>query len=509
MAEIISGYTLPPEFWWASTGSNKLGIPTAGVSGAHISWYKGGQAQTYQVQYRERRRFSPSGYTAAGVAPANQWEAWGEWQDPDGAVANDTASPVSVSGNVVTYQGHSWAYGYDTSTYDMYAVQLRVRVFDEPSATASQWAYATLDAVIRPWATLTALPNAQGGYTVTVVLENWQRGGNRLTIDGTRYCMDNARGQSLGPWWNNTPFWAGCTAGLGATGGTVDVPAAAMSGGRIYATNISVVTADGGTSVLDASNMYNYDCPADSNTGSAMHPAGARVYMVPVGEHEDPAGVTAPTVTATQDEAGNLAVKVSGGEWDGVSVWYTWTDARGVTGHGQADAAKASARIWGAQIIAPPFDVPITINASVTKNGQWVARSTTATVESGGAVELRRTDTGESLRVLYNARDTVRRCFDNDAETVKPAGAPRPKSRYGTGGAMSLSVSGLVPGEGVTGGMLTESALADFVQLEGAGDWLLRLPGGERYRVALMSYSLDNAAPAGFYELGLDLEVVQ
>lgn len=509
MAEVISGYTLPPQFFWAGAGSTKLGIPTSGISGAQIAWYKGGQASTYQVQYRERRRYSPSGYTSAGVAPANQWEAWGDWQDPDSSVANDTASPVSISGRVVTYQGHSWAYSYDTSAYDMYSVQVRVRVFDEPSLTASQWAYASLDAVIRPWATLTALPNSEGGYTVTVALTNWQRGGNRLVIDGTRYCMDNARGQNLGPWWNNTPFWAGVTAPMGATGGTVDVPAAAMSEGRIYATNISVITGDGGHSVLDGTNMYAYDCAADSNAGSPFHPAGSRVYMVPVGEHEDPAGITAPTVTATPDDAGNLAVRITGGEWDGCSVWYTWTDARGVRGHGQATTAKTSARIWGAQIIAPPFDVPITINASVTKNGQWVARSTTATVPSNGVVELRRTDTGESLQIRYNARDTVQRKFDLDAETVKPAGAARPKSRYGTGGEMGLSVSGLVPGTGVTGGMLTEAALSEFVQLESAGDWLLRLPGGERYTVALMSYSLDNAEAAGFYEIGLDLEVVQ
>ena len=33
MAEVISGYTLPPQFFWAGAGSAKLGIPTSGISG--------------------------------------------------------------------------------------------------------------------------------------------------------------------------------------------------------------------------------------------------------------------------------------------------------------------------------------------------------------------------------------------------------------------------------------------------------------------------------------------
>lgn len=509
MASVIGGYTLPPEFWWASTGTNRLGIAPGGVSGAHISWYKGGQAVTYQVQYRERRRYSPSGYTAAGVAPADQWEAWGDWQDPSNSVEGDTTSPVSVSGRVVTYQGNSWAYAYDTATYDMYHVQIRVRVFDEPSLTASGWAYADLYGVIQPTVTLTALSNASGGYTMSVDLAGWQRGGNSLTISGTRYCMENARHQNLGPWWNNTPFWPGCTARLDAAGGSVEVAPAAASYGRIYATNIQIVTGDGGVCVLDASNVYNYDAAADSNNDSALHPAGAVVYMVPIGEHADPSGITPPTVDATPDEDGNLSIKVSGAEWDGCTVWYTWTDARGVVGHGHAPASKTSARIWGAQVIAPPFDVPITINAAVTKAGAWVARSTVATVPSGGAVELRRADGGESLRILYNARDTVQRRYTGDVETIKPAGTSRPKSRYGTGGEMAVTVSGLAPLVGVTGGALVERALSDFVGLESAGDWLLRLPGGERYNVAIMSYSCNNAAPPGFVEVGIELEVVE
>lgn len=509
LADVISGYTLPSQFWWASSGTTSIGIKPGGLSGAHISWYKGGQATTYQVQYRERARFSPSGYTAAGVSPVNQWGDWGAWQDPDGDVAGDTASSVSISGRVVTYQAHYWGYAYDIATYDMYQIQLRVRVFDEPSQTASEWAYATFNAVICPTATLTALPNANGGYTVSVVLSGWQRGGNSVTISDTKYCMLNARNQNMGPWWNNAPFWAGCTAGLTATGGSFDVPPAAVSHGRIYAATLQVVTADGGAAVLDSSNVYAYDCAADSKAQSTQHAAGAVVYMVPVGTHEDPSGVTAPTITATPDSEGNFSVRVSGAEWDGCSVWYTWTDARGVTRHEQAEAAQVSARVWGAQIIAPPFDTTVQISVAVTKNGDWLARTVYATVPSSGAVELRRPGTGECLRILYNARDTVQRRFTGDVETVKPAGTARPKSRYGTGGAMSLSVSGLVPAEDATDGYLTEAALSEFVQLESAGDWLLRLPGGERYTVALMSYTLNNAAPVGFYEVGLELEAVE
>lgn len=506
MADEITGYTLPSGFRWAKTGTTSLGIGPGGEGGTRIGWNS--QYYTFQVQYRERKRYSPSGYTAAHVAPAQQWTDWTAWTDPEDAVADDMASSCSKSGRSITYTGHQFGYSYDITTYDMYQLEVRVRVFDEPSLTCSQWAYASLAAVIRPQAALTALPNATGGYDVTVTLTNWERGGNSVAIADSRYCMTNVRDENLGPWWNNSYRWSGVTVQVGSGTSTFTVPAVAASYGRIYAAAMRVTTGDGGVCVLDSSNVYPYDCAADSHTASGSHSADATVYMVPIGPHSDPSGVDEPTVTTSEDSNSDLFVTVSGGTWDGVSVWYTWEDARGVVQHAQVAMAEDEG-VWEGLITAPPFDVEVEVVASVRTGNAWMTRSTTAQVSSHGAVELWSVATGGRLRILYNARQTIQRRFDAEVEVVKLAGAGRPKSRHGVGGTMGLTVTGVCVAEGATAGWLAEHPMSDFVPLEGGHDWLLRLPGGERYTVALTAYTLDNAEMAGFYEVGLDLQVVQ
>jgi hypothetical protein len=516
MAETIQGYNLPVNVRWLKAGSARLGIGPGGEGGTRIGWDCDGHV-TFQVQYRERKRFSPSGYTAAGVSPAQDWTEWTAWTDPEDAVADDTASSTSKSGKTVSYTAHGFAFPYDITTYDMYNVDVRVRVFDRESRTCSPWVYARLSAVIRPQCVATAEQAADGTIAVTCTATGWERGGNVFRIVGFKRCEYNMRNENLGPWWGFDQTKYGWANGMstapfgvrdGVLSGTVNAPRLTLQDGRVYATRFEFVTGDGGYGIWDSSNQYTYDCAADDYT-TESHVALAVAMKVDVGTHVDPpSGVDVPTVTVTDAGDGNLIATVTGGTWDGVSAWYEWDDARGVH-HVEQIAMGSGPQGWKGRILAPPYDVPVTVTASVRTGNLWMTRSASAEVASHGVIDMRHLTTGEALQIHYNARQNVQRRYENEVDVVKPAGAARPKSRYGTGGTMSLSITGNCPQTDATLGWLHERSVGYFAQLEVAGDWLLRLPGGERYTVALTGYTLDNADMPGFWEVGLELEVVE
>lgn len=497
----LYNYAIPQNIRWNYSQSNRLGIPDGGISGTTIAWDS--QYYTFQCQYRQCSRLSPAAQAIAGVA--DPWGAWGAWQDPESAVSGDIKSTTQKSGLKSIWTGNPFSFAYDFSNYDMHKIQFRVRVFDEGSLTCSDWAYYDLLVVYRPIATATAEYLPDGGARISVTT-NWTRGGGSFSVSETRYCMYNVNNLSLGPYWNLTRWWPGGSVALQAGSASMDVPPVALQDGHIYMCGLQLVTGDGAQATWP-SNVYALDCAADQHAIDGTKPTPP-VYDVPIAAHSNPPDVDEPTVTATSTGDGDLLVSVTGGTWDNVLVSCAWTDARGVISSASVGMSDDGAA-WNGVLVAPPFDVPVTITAAGVAGAKFATDSATATVPSEGAVELRHLSTGEAVRIKYDHRDTVQRRFTPEVETYKPAGATRPKSRYGEGGAMSLGISGTTPEVGATGGYLTEQGLAAWVQAESPGDWLLRIPGGERYSVALTSFAINNGGAPGWYDVALELEVVE
>lgn len=503
MATLNGNYVLPTRIRWSKSGTDTLGINPSGEGGTRIAFAS--QYYTFQVQYRTRDRYSPSGLATAGLSPVDEWTDWGAWQDPENAERDDAKSSCSKNGNVITYTGHSFALSYDMSTYDAHEIQLRVRVFDEPSLTCSEWSYGTVRGVINPTGTAAATRNADGSFALEVST-NWVRPGAVLRIEDPRRCETNVRGESLGPYWSWLPWdkWAGVqTITNDGTGdAAVTVPGKVEQDGHLYFGTFNFTTADGG--VANFSSLY-YDgsCAADANriNGTPI----PRIYDVEIGEHTEPAGIDEPTLTTTT-ENGSVVLDIDGGTWDGAAAWYTWKDARGQEHSGQI-ALKNDGEKWSGIIDAPPYDVAVSISVSVIENGEWVNRTTTVYVPSHGFITMQH-GTAETVHIVYNHSDGVRRRFNNEIDIFKPAGTSRPKSRYGDGGTMTLTLSGLSPDVVPKFEGLERQGVAKFAELEVAGDWLLRIPGGERYTVALKSYALENTKTPDVFSITMNVEVV-
>lgn len=491
----LSNYTLPASIRWNKSGNDLLQVAPGGEGGTLVAWTS--QYYTFQVQYRTRERYSLAELAAQGSSLRDVWTDWSAWQDPETAVANDISSTTAKSGTTITYTGHPFAFAYDWSQYDMRNVELRVRVFDEPSLTCSEWAYRRLRVVYRPTVTASAEQESDGTISIQV-LSDWTRSGSTLTISDPRRCEYNMLDQSLGPYWSWLPWekWGGVSVKLTDDTGDVTVTAPGNIEQRdnfVYFGQLSFVTGDGAEGIT-SSMLY------------PTRPGAAQIWQIQVSGHQNPPGITPPVITATEDDNGNLAVTVSG-DYDTASAWYTWTDARGNQYQQKVELNLSAVDTWAGIVEAPPYDVPITISASGTKTGQWASATETATVASHGAVTLQHTATSERVSVLYNAYDTITRRYDNEVETYKPAGSSRPKSRYGEGGRMGIGVSGLSPDIGAYVG-LHGAGVAAFAELETFGDWILRIPGGERYAVAVKSYALNNSEAAHLYDVAIELEVV-
>lgn len=503
MAEYRSGYVTPSNIRWNNGGGAVLGIPSGGSSGLRIAFTS--QHYTFQVQTRTRSRYSLAAAASGRLGAGEVWTDWSAWDDS--SADDDVKSETAKSGNKIMYMGRSFTYAYEWATYDAHEVQVRARVFDEPSNTCGDWAYQTLRAVYRPVAESWAEYRPDGTLAV-YARSNWSRGASALTLSGPRYCMDDVHGRSLGPHWNLTPKWAGATAQVpaGETEVSFTAPGVADQDGHIYVETLQLVTRDGAFADFSG-NLYAFDCEAEKYD-AATAPALARVYDIPITAHEDAPGIDAPTVTATVTDDGDLAVSVTGGTWDSAAAWAHWTDARGVPSRVLVPLGL-SGGAWRGWVEAPPYDVNVTITAAVVSGALWRTASASVRVPSHGVIGLRSAATGENVYIRYNAGPGVRRRFSQNVETFKPAGATRPRSRYGVGGEFSLQVEGLTPAPGATGGYLEEAGPSVWAQLEAPGDWLLRLPGGERYTVALTSYTLDASDAPGWLEIAADLEVVE
>lgn len=501
----LYNYTIPANIRWNKSGTDLLTIKPGGEAGTLVAWTS--QYYTFQVQYRTRERYSLAALAGMGSNEREVWTTWSAWTDPENAVPTDTKSTTAKSGQVITYTGHPFAFTYDWTTYDARQVDMRVRVIDELSLTVSEWAYWTLHVAYAPTVTATAAHEADGTISVAVT-SDWVRSGSTLSVSDPRRCEVNVSNQSLGPYWGWLPWqrWGGITQRLTDDTGDTEfiVPGANEQDGHIYFGQFSFITGDGAKGLTSAL-VYAGTCTADQYASYGL--AIPLVYDIAVTAHTDDPGITEPTVTTSVDDAGNLIITSTDASYDGVNAWVSWTDGRGTFQQLQVEMTKDGGS-WHGIVTAPPYDVEIDVAVTAVDNGDWRMVTTTATVPSNGILTLHHIVTAESVSVLYNARETVQRRFDNEVATFKPAGSSRPKSRYGEGGSMGISVSGISPDVSIAYDQLYRAGVAAFAQLETWGDWILRIPGGERYSVVLKSYALNNSPANGFYDIALDMEVV-
>ncbi len=416
--------------------------------------------RTHQIQWRVRGRMEVARALALDGTGADHWEDWQPWTGGDVAAnaATPCERPPGKPYHVMTAPLEFGAVSLDMALYDRLELQMRVRVFDEVSSPhrVSEWAYASLRVVHVP-AVEYSLAFDGSGFRLHYSTTDWARDGNRLHLYKT-----------VGP--TRTRGWLGLP-----QEGSVPVPDEFLVGGQLDA-RIAFYTCDLGES---------------SQTVSLLPAA-----------HPEPAGVPEPTVTV--DASGVHVSAPAGQVWDAVSAWVSYDDA--LTGEARtvdaAMAADGSASSWSSASTAVPCDVPITVRAACTANGDYVVRERRfdAGVPSLGAWTWDAPGVAQ-VRLRYNVEPR----FDAApvGDSYRTAGRTSPVSRHGTGRTVTGQVHGQAAAADKGSGWL-----ADYSRLRQGRDWTMRGPHGVlmRVRVTSVSTALSGVGTAdvtvGFEEVG-------
>lgn len=456
MATIYEGYSAPARIAWtdASTGASSKSLTTSNVAevkpggrSVRLCWVS--PYYTFQVQWRRRRRRSPSNAasTASDPAPApvESWEDWGAWQgnvlSADVKTATERLSWGDLSVTTATF-----SFAYDFSQYDKAEYQVRVRVFDEPSLTCSEWAYADLSACYAPSFSEVAATRLLGGAVSLSVATNWLRGGNRLRVTGLR--RGSASAEPAG--------WSASLAGAEPEA-SVEVPASAAGDAATLYVDMEFTTSDG---LSARASRMAVEVSDDGPTPGAEPPSVA----------VSDAGCRARIAVAPPAGASYVSVHVSA----------TWPDALGTSSTEEAEAAPCSDGTWEAWVEAPPYDVEGVYRVWAVDEEGFTYAEAVHVAPSGGRVTW--SDGEEEVSLFFDL--ALSSTFALAVETVQTAGGAV-AARLGLGGSRRLSVEGKLLSPSVADGAWRPALDA----LRRPRVWFLRKPGGERYRVAVTAVS--------------------
>lgn len=504
MAQVTTSYATPTNLCWAwDTDSTSHSISPIGqrkykTGGIYkvtlldtnarpceicVSWVS--SYETYQVQYRSRKRYSPAHAQAVYGTTSEQWTDWSEW---DGAsiTGTETISPATEfsSDRFAMNDTTPFATAYDFATYDAIEWQVRVRVYNQPTAECSEWLTETLHIAFQP--TVNGYAEWYSADTIKVTYEtNWSRGGT-IEIRGSQY-WQNGRG-----WENYTPQIFRSQTATNTSGATITC--------LIKQSDIAYLEKTSKQLFADwwyfrpALNKCQEITVSNGKTGLTLTP------------HPNSSAVTAPVITLDED-----TVSIQDVSYTSLFAYVEWVDDEGRT-YAEELTIALSNGVWSGLLLSPPYDTELYIRAvAVGKDTTtWAQSCEEFTILSNGRLSWT-TDDGDGVKVrLFDNKPTISLSEELEGETSKPAGRNRPLARYGTGGTRTISCTAAI----MRGDMNSINAKhnqsghqAILNALRKKEDMWFRAPNSGRYRVRVKSFSLTQN---NHYEiLSVDMEEVE
>lgn len=489
MTTLYSGYPQPSSVLVAPVSGGKLEMdankifivdPDATLT-LHPVWksdYTGAQ-----VQYRTRSRVEYSAGLATDSTGAEVWTDWPSWPSPGTtATSNSQATRGTKKWRCAT--GVTLSFPYDFSTYDMHEVQVRVRVYSAQHDRASEWAYSpTISIIYAPEiASVTAETAFDGSLDVSFTT-TFARPMDLYMWMG----LDLRDGEIVGTWDDKLRFPAGITTRVPVDHLVKNRPD--LAGGiwsQIW--------------YLTETDRY---LPRGNSRDSILWDQAYGSFSIKPAAHVNPSDVPVPTISVVSSTGGETVVSI-GCACTGVSARATFTDSEGSTSTAYMDVTGTSPN-WTATLEAPPFGVPITIEAACyNASGKYRLATQTVTVDSDAHCCL--DGAGDHVELLYEGE------FSQDSqlsgESIAVAGRRLPVARHGAQVSRSLRVKGTVlfPSVFASGDM----ELAALNVLDNPHDWIFRNPRGMRKRVRIASWSTEqDASQLGrLAEVSIDMEEV-
>lgn len=434
---------------------------------------------------------------------------------------------------------------YDLTTYDLAVLQVRVRVF-QTGGTVSEWGVSETTIGFAPTISdVTAELNDDGTLTITADT-NLERAGNIISADGF---VDNGTLMPGTAFTASSGADPSATVSVWPTGSNevtiAGLSVATADGASTYVQSVTVAVTeptpsiqipepsigidDNGTITvgasstevvdltgtvwylnavlepLDGGNLKNIDFKSNGSEEfvSIKSSSAGSVFRYEDSDYYSLVVYNLWQLDGWVDE-GYRTIYITGGadvtdaaliEWlkanavlsaitgyDSVRVRASYIDEEGNV-YDELVPMTEDGDIWRGTIPTPPLDVPVTVTVVYTVGDDWDYTTQQITVPSDGRILL---DWGNSHFALkYN----VTRAYSNDllGDTVSIAGKELPVSRYSTSRTVKMTVTGRIinPAKLPSVG---DMWLGELNVLNEPHDWILRLPGGMRRRIAIETW---------------------
>ena len=492
--ETTAGAVYPDSSSNVDIVKSNFGIPNT----FYFRFSRNGNLSQFQIMYRYRKRYSPSAAWAIDDSGGNVWTDWTDWTTEKGTVDDPGEEVATVNFSVDAAAGESGTKGTATwqkafshkyseiDEYDRVVYQFRVRVYNSVANTCGKWWQCELPVNFVPAITgLTVTKRADGGFGVSVQT-NYQRR-VRAYLAGSVY------------------YQGSYTRTI-----TTDVIAAATADPDALAFTIPAKHIKNGVAYIRDSYITPEDVYCERGLSCTWQPAVNEWsgYFTPQSRVEP----TLPEPTITTDTASrNLQVYVvsSGDNYTDVQGSAGWTDLSGEERDEPLSFAyDSSTKRWVANYWLPPLDTPMDVRVAIVGDDWKAYKVEGVTVPSDGCICFDRTlahDRARTVRLKYNQSVTL--SDEVAGETVECVGREFPVSRYGGVKTRTIKLDASYIHTDFLGGNGWKNSVECLTQ---ANDWVLRIPGGEVYRVMVSSLDRSTEAPTNgkLMDVSITCEVV-
>lgn len=492
--------TVPEEEVLEPSGNNILNNFYIGFNSNNI-YYK-----TYQVQYRTRKRLSSAlveAYRDAGTLKASMLgddgRYWTDWEDWIGDISDPHTANVWAQGGGALFVNKCFDHLFtfhdsDLEQYDRIELEVRLRVYNEPDTSCSDWVTAKI--IIVKKINITSIKLCYGligkkndsdeNYDLHSNLES-----SRPVYCRPYFLIDTDSDDSYPPKEVHVDYYGYSSLGLKNKLNPSGLR-------RVVANNYSrshdivvPITSYGTTD-------YHHDPQAKVKVVIsvatfidpyvwAFAPKSGYIWLYPeYGEEQE--SIPDPIVeTSSNNSTLTITVKSaspSKDDYDSVSGSLSYNGLNGVPSNNTLDFTSDDSGVWTVDYEYPPFDIDINITIACIKDGEYKIATATARVDSNGSFSLDWAN--EHIEVHWDRKINVSNTRNVDNKQV--IGRDRPISRYGFGGARSFDISG----KAVYDAYEVPQTRSDFDVLWNPHDWWLRLPGGIKAKVQVKSWSVDD-----------------
>ena len=436
----------------------------------------------FQIMYRVNKRYHPANAIIQTIDTSgnnNLWTGWSDWVTEKGTKddpAEEVATvKINTSEDIVVWQ-HEFNHTYleATTEYDCYNYEIRVRAYNDKLNTCGAWSVYAASLLPVPSITgMTVEQSPSGKSWIVTAQTNYPRW-VRVRLRGASYY--NSKTKELS-WLSDST----CIDGQFKP----DTIIFSVPNGYVRKNK------DGkDCAYFRVHSIASAEDDAISRWFSAGQPATADNYYAKfqAGEHVEP---ELPKPVFTYDASSQhltFYTASSGDNYNDVQVCVLWTGSDNLT-HTEILETTYNEDLekWVSVCNCPPLDIDLTIRVSVIGD-DWAAHEIHLTIPSNGLLCFDG-DLG-NVRLKYNQSistgDTIA------GETIECVGREFPISRYGGVLSREIKLEATMLNSDILGG---DGWKSNVEPLSGQADWILRIPGGEKYRVMVTSLDRNTENP--------------